>query len=93
MSRIASWIVTAFALVALPAINAFRRRYDHRRYNGACLLGLNGLVVKSHGSADAFSFGRALDRAYEAVHSGVMQGIAWRIEKHAAGGAPTQAAA
>ena len=83
------------ALFALPAINGFRRRYDHRRYNGACLLGLNGLVVKSHGAADLFSFGTALDRAYDAVHSDVMRGIAWRLEKHAAGSTPlpTQEAA
>jgi glycerol-3-phosphate acyltransferase PlsX len=72
------------ALFALPAINGFRRRYDHRRYNGACLLGLNGLVVKSHGSADVYSFGRALDRAHDAVHTGVMAGIADRVARHAA---------
>ena len=38
--------------VALPVINAFKRRVDHRRYNGASLLGLRGIVIKSHGSAD-----------------------------------------
>ena len=79
------------ALFSLPAINGFRRRYDHRAYNGACLLGLNGLVVKSHGSADVFSFGRALDRAYEAVKSDVTAGISRRIALHTA--APTRVAA
>ena len=44
------------ALLALPVINAFKRRVDHRRYNGASLLGLRGIVVKSHGSADSFAF-------------------------------------
>lgn len=67
------------ALFSLPAINAFRRRYDHRRYNGATLLGLNGIVVKSHGSADAYGYGCALDRAYHAVKSGVLAGITRRL--------------
>ncbi len=81
------------ALFALPAINAFRRRYDHRRYNGACLLGLNGLVVKSHGSADAYGFGRALDRAYDAVATDVVAGIAGRIARHADAQVVTRAVA
>jgi glycerol-3-phosphate acyltransferase PlsX len=67
------------ALFSLPAINAFRRRYDHRRYNGATFLGLNGIVVKSHGSADAYAFGCALDRAYNAVKTGVLAGITSRL--------------
>ena len=50
-------IFTRFAaLVAMPVINAFKRRVDPRRYNGASLLGLKGIVVKSHGSADDFAF-------------------------------------
>jgi glycerol-3-phosphate acyltransferase PlsX len=46
----------AAAIVALPVLNHFKNRVDHRRYNGAALLGLRGLVFKSHGSADAFAF-------------------------------------
>ena len=46
------------ALVALPVLKHFKARVDHRRYNGAALLGLRGLVFKSHGSADAFAFQR-----------------------------------
>ena len=69
------------ALFALPAINAFRRRYDHRRYNGATLLGLNGIIIKSHGSADVYSFGCALDRAYDEVKTGVLEGIGRRLAK------------
>jgi len=83
-----SWLRKLAALVAMPAVNAFRRRYDPRRYNGACLLGLNGLVVKSHGSADVFSYGYALNRAYDAVHNGVQEGIASRIAGHAEVAAP-----
>jgi len=53
-----------------------RKRVDHRRYNGAVLLGLRGCVIKSHGSADRFAFGFALDRAYEAAKNRMVDRIA-----------------
>jgi len=65
--------------VALPVINAFRRRVDHRRYNGASLLGLKGIVVKSHGSADSFAFRFAIERAYEEARHDVLRGISDRL--------------
>jgi glycerol-3-phosphate acyltransferase PlsX len=71
------------ALVALPVIERFKRSVDHRRYNGASLLGLRGIVVKSHGSADAFSFGNALDRAADTVRTGVLARISLRIAEQA----------
>ncbi len=67
------------ALFALPVLNHFKRRVDHRRYNGASLLGLKGIVVKSHGSADVFSFGNALERAADMVRSGVLGRITERV--------------
>jgi glycerol-3-phosphate acyltransferase PlsX len=67
------------ALVALPVIGAFRKRMDHRRYNGASLLGLKGIVIKSHGSADAFAFEQALSRAVEEVRNGVPRRISQRM--------------
>ena len=67
------------AFLALPVINAFRKRMDHRRYNGASLLGLKGIVIKSHGSADAFAFEQALLRAVEEVRNGVPQRISQRM--------------
>ncbi len=63
------------ALVALPVIERFRRRVDHRRYNGATLLGLRGIVVKSHGSADSYAFERALERAAEEARNDVLARI------------------
>jgi glycerol-3-phosphate acyltransferase PlsX len=78
------------AVVAAPVLKAFRRRVDHRRYNGATLLGLRGIVVKSHGSADAFSFRRAIERAAEEVDNGVLARITERFavaEPAVAGGA------
>lgn len=65
--------------MALPVINAFRQRVDHRRYNGASLLGLKGIVVKSHGSADSFALRFALQRAYEEARNHVLQGISERM--------------
>jgi glycerol-3-phosphate acyltransferase PlsX len=67
------------ALVALPVLRAFRERLDPRRYNGASLLGLRGIVIKSHGSADVFAFGQALERAVEEVRNSVPQRIAERM--------------
>jgi len=59
---------------------------DHRRYNGAALLGLKGVVVKSHGSADAFSFSHALGRAASEVEHGLLGLITTEIERlHAEG--------
>ena len=52
-----------------------RKRVDHRRYNGASLLGLRGIVVKSHGSADAYAFGFAIRRAYNAAKRGMLASI------------------
>ncbi len=67
------------ALVAMPVLNHFKARVDHRRYNGAALLGLRGLVFKSHGSADAFAFEHALARAYEAASHGLLERVQQRI--------------
>lgn len=67
------------ALVAMPVVNRFKRRVDHRQYNGASLLGLKGIVVKSHGSADPFAFGYALQRAAEEARSGVLARISERV--------------
>jgi len=71
------------AIFAYPVISAFKKRMDYRRYNGAALLGLRGLVFKSHGSADAFAFEQALCRAYDAAHNGLLDKVRERIA-HAA---------
>jgi glycerol-3-phosphate acyltransferase PlsX len=66
-------------LFALPVLAAFKRRVDPRRYNGATLIGLKGVVVKSHGHADALAFRYALKKAYAEVAHGVLERIAKRI--------------
>ena len=67
------------ALVALPVLQRFKRRVDHRRYNGAALLGLRGLVFKSHGSADVYAFEQALARAYDAARNRLLDRVQSRI--------------
>jgi len=59
------------ALLAQPTLKTLRRRADPRRYNGASLIGLKGIVVKSHGSADAVSFANAIDVAVLEVQKAV----------------------
>lgn len=67
------------AIVAYPVLSAFKSRVDYRRYNGAALLGLRGLVFKSHGSADEFAFGQALGRAYDSARNQLLDRVQARI--------------
>jgi glycerol-3-phosphate acyltransferase PlsX len=66
-------------VLAYPVLAAFKSRVDYRRYNGAALLGLRGLVFKSHGSADDFAFRQALCRAYDAARYNLLEGVQARI--------------
>ena len=67
-------------LISYPVLKALKKRVDHRVYNGAALLGLRGLVFKSHGSADAFAFERALSKAYDAAHNHLLE----QLKQHVA---------
>lgn len=71
------------AIIAYPVLKALKVRLDHRRYNGAALLGLRGLVFKSHGSADELAFEQALVRAYDAARHHLLDRVQARIA-HAA---------
>jgi glycerol-3-phosphate acyltransferase PlsX len=71
------------AICAYPVLSAFKKRVDYRRYNGAALLGLRGLVFKSHGSADELAFEQALNRAYDAARNKLLERVQARIA-HAA---------
>ncbi len=75
-------------LIALPVLRAFGRRIDPRRYNGASLLGLQGIVIKSHGGADALAFANAIQVAMLEVEQAVPRRIATHLaalhaERHA----------
>src|SRR5271155_2612660 len=66
-------------LAALPTLNALRARIDPRRYNGAAMVGLNGIVIKSHGGTDLFGFQRAIEVAVIEARNGVPEKIAERL--------------
>ena len=66
-------------LAARPALKALRARIDPRQYNGATMVGLNGIVVKSHGSTDLFGFQRAIEVAVSEARSDVTARIAQRL--------------
>jgi phosphate acyltransferase len=72
------------AVIAMPVLSRFKKRFDSRRYNGACLLGLRGVVVKSHGSADEFAFRQAMKRAAEAAGNCLIQRISQKMGDSAA---------
>lgn len=67
-------------LVAMPVLNALRKRIDPRRYNGASLLGLRGIVIKSHGGADALAFENAINVAMVEVRKAVPERIDHLLE-------------
>jgi glycerol-3-phosphate acyltransferase PlsX len=75
------------ALVALPVLQAFRKRVDPRRYNGATLIGLTGTVIKSHGGADALAYEHAILEAVAEVKNNVPARIGQELTAMAARGA------
>ena len=70
------------ALVALPVLKSFGKQLDPRAYNGASLLGLQGIVVKSHGSADEYAFGKAILVARTEAIKNVPRLISDQLERH-----------
>jgi glycerol-3-phosphate acyltransferase PlsX len=76
-----SWLSRLAGLVARPVLKDFKRRVDHREYNGAMLLGLNGIVVKSHGSADAYAFSRAIEVAASEARNGMNRRITNELQQ------------
>jgi glycerol-3-phosphate acyltransferase PlsX len=70
------------ALVALPVLKRIRHTLDPRQYNGASLLGLNGIVVKSHGGADVDAFANAIKIASIETEKSVPDRIGQEIEQH-----------
>jgi glycerol-3-phosphate acyltransferase PlsX len=70
------------ALIAMPVLKAFRNRIDPRSYNGASLLGLRGIVIKSHGGADAFAFANAIKVAILEVRENVPERITAQLRSY-----------
>lgn len=70
------------AMIAMPILNGIKKRLDHRRYNGATLLGLKGIVLKSHGSADKFAFEQAIIRGINSVENKLLDRMNEKINQH-----------
>ncbi len=68
--------------VCLPVLNAMQRRLDPRTHNGASLLGLNGVVVKSHGGTDALGFEHAIQEAFVQAEKDLIGHLSKQIENH-----------
>ncbi|MEJ2403126.1 MAG: phosphate acyltransferase PlsX [Candidatus Thiodiazotropha sp.] len=76
-------ILTQLAgLIALPVLRALGKRIDHRRYNGASLIGLRGIVIKSHGGADKLAFANAISIARKEIASDVPRRIEEQVKAH-----------
>ncbi|MEE9551706.1 MAG: phosphate acyltransferase PlsX [Gammaproteobacteria bacterium] len=69
------------AMISSPVLKAVQRKIDPRRYNGASLLGLRGIVIKSHGSADKISFANAIGEAIVEVEKNIPQRISSELER------------
>jgi glycerol-3-phosphate acyltransferase PlsX len=78
-----NWITKSMAFVSLLVLNRFKKRLDPRRYNGASFLGLKGIVIKSHGGADSYSFFYAIRTAIEESKNNVLENIQKQLELEA----------
>lgn len=79
-----NWRTRLQALLARPVLQSLATEMDSRNYNGATLVGLNGIVIKSHGGADAYAFQHAIDTAVVEVRNQLPQQIGLLLEKEAA---------
>ena len=80
----ASWRDRLAGLIARPVLRRVAAGLDPRRYNGACMVGLAGIVVKSHGSADGVAFARAVGTAAVAARRGLTAHIAQALQAQGA---------
>jgi phosphate acyltransferase len=76
----ATFLSKLAGLVARPVLKRAAAGLDPRRYNGACMVGLSGIVVKSHGGADSVAFSRAIELAAQAARAGLTARIAQALE-------------
>lgn len=79
-----SWFSRMQALLARPVLSGLRNQMDSRNYNGATLVGLNGIVIKSHGGADAYSYQHAIETAIVEVRNQLPQQIGSLLQQEAA---------
>jgi len=75
-----SWLTKLMAFAAMPVLKSIQKQFDPRRYNGASFLGLQGIVIKSHGGADSLSFANAISVARKEIIEEVPQKIRHRLQ-------------
>jgi glycerol-3-phosphate acyltransferase PlsX len=80
-----TWSARLGYVLARRAMQTVRDRMDPREFNGGLFLGLNGVVVKSHGGTDAYGFANAIDLGYDVVRQDLQNRIAAGIAQHMAG--------
>lgn len=78
------WLARLQAVIARPVLRRLMIETDSRKYNGATLVGLNGIVIKSHGGADSYAFQHAIDTAVVEVRNNVPQQIGNLLQREAA---------
>ena len=76
-----NWLTKCMGSIALPVLNQVKKRLDPSRHNGASMLGLNGIVVKSHGGADELGFQVAIDQAILEVQNNVIDLVRDKINE------------
>ena len=76
-----TWLTRLGAICALPVLKNLKRHIDPRTYNGATLLGLQGIVVKSHGNADPLAYANAIDIARLEARNGVLDHIRHQLSR------------
>jgi len=79
-----NWFSRLQAFLARPVLRRLALEMDSRNYNGATLAGLNGIVIKSHGSADSYAFQHAIDTAIVEVRNQLPQQIGSLLQKESA---------
>jgi len=75
-----NWLTRLSVLPAIPVLNRLKKRIDPRKKNGASFLGLNGTVIKSHGSADTFAFACAVEQALLEIEKNIPDLIRERVD-------------
>ena len=79
-----NWLTKIQAMVAMPVLNKLSVEMDSRNFNGASLVGLNGIVIKSHGGADSYAFQHAIETALVEVKNQVPEQIRNLMQQEAA---------
>jgi glycerol-3-phosphate acyltransferase PlsX len=76
-----NWLTKCIGLIARPILKSLVKRIDPDRYNGASLIGLKGIVIKSHGGAKAQAFAHAIEEAMVQVEKNILQRISAEVEE------------